>query len=71
MIEMIKQMWTFVAEHYYRDPLGFELTCWLLAWFAAEVCTFSVLGWALWRWMPQVEKALDQLEAWWRRASEA
>lgn len=71
MIGMIKQMWAFVAEHCYRDPLGFELTCWFLGWFAAEVCAFSVLGWALRRWMPQVEKTLDRLEAWWRRKSEA
>jgi hypothetical protein len=71
MIEMMKRIWQFGVDHYYRDSLGFELTCWFLGWFAAEVCAFSVLGWALWRWMPQVEKALDWLEAWWRRKSEA
>ena len=55
MIETLKQIWTFIVEHYYRDAIGFELTCWLLGWFAAVVCAFSGLGWALWRWMPQVE----------------
>lgn len=27
MIEMIRQMWTFVVDNYYRDPLGLRGGC--------------------------------------------
>ena len=66
MIEMVKQIWEFCVENYYRDALGFELTCWFLGWFAMEVCAILALGWALRRWVTQVDKVLDRLEVWWR-----
>jgi hypothetical protein len=71
MLETLKQIWAFIVEHYYRDALGFELTCWFLGWLTMELCAFVALGWALRRWMPQLDKALDRLELWWREDPEA
>ena len=66
MIEMMKRIWEFGVEHYYRDPVGFALTYWLLNWFATVMCFISLLACTLRYWAPQVEKALDRLGLWWR-----